>query len=139
MDAKMLQQVDKFVDHAEALNDRGGTSSASDQLQAIAQQLKHDPTFDELRGGWKTSRTRCNREIGVRPPGRPRRSGGADTCQGDSGGPIFGGDAAGALKIVGATSFGERCARPGKPGVYTGVGDAVLREWIRSHAPDGID
>lgn len=65
--------------------------------------------------------------------------GGVDTCQGDSGGPMFGRDAAGVLKVVGATSFGEGCARPGKPGVYARVGDAVLREWIRSQAPDGVD
>jgi trypsin len=65
--------------------------------------------------------------------------GGVDTCQGDSGGPMFGRDAAGALKVVGATSWGEGCARPGKPGVYARVGDSLLREWIRSQAPDGVD
>jgi secreted trypsin-like serine protease len=65
--------------------------------------------------------------------------GGVDTCQGDSGGPMFGRDAAGTLKVVGATSFGEGCARPNKPGVYARVGDSVLREWIRSQAPDGVD
>jgi secreted trypsin-like serine protease len=65
--------------------------------------------------------------------------GGVDTCQGDSGGPMFGRDAAGVLKVVGATSFGEGCARPGKPGVYARVGDTELREWIRSVAPDGVD
>jgi secreted trypsin-like serine protease len=65
--------------------------------------------------------------------------GGVDTCQGDSGGPMFGRNAAGALKVVGATSFGEGCARPGKPGVYARVGDTALREWIRSLAPDGVD
>ncbi len=65
--------------------------------------------------------------------------GGVDTCQGDSGGPMFGRDAVGALKVVGATSFGEGCARPGKPGVYARVGDSLLREWIRSVAPGGVD
>jgi trypsin len=65
--------------------------------------------------------------------------GGVDTCQGDSGGPLFGRDAAGALKVVGATSFGEGCARPGKPGVYARVADDLLREWIRGVAPAGVD
>ncbi len=65
--------------------------------------------------------------------------GGTDTCQGDSGGPMFGRDATGALKVVGATSYGEGCARPGKPGVYARVGGNELREWIRSVAPSGVD
>jgi trypsin len=65
--------------------------------------------------------------------------GGVDTCQGDSGGPMFGKTSTGALKVVGATSFGEGCARPGKPGVYARVGDTTLREWIRSLAPAGVD
>jgi secreted trypsin-like serine protease len=64
--------------------------------------------------------------------------GGTDTCQGDSGGPMFG-RVGGALKVVGATSFGEGCARPGKPGVYARVGGDVLREWIRSVSPAGVD
>ncbi len=64
--------------------------------------------------------------------------GGVDTCQGDSGGPMFGRNAAGALRVVGATSYGEGCARPNKPGVYARVGDDTLREWIRSQAPNGV-
>jgi trypsin len=64
--------------------------------------------------------------------------GGVDTCQGDSGGPMFGTNATGALRVVGATSFGEGCARPNKPGVYARVGDTTLREWIRSQVPDGV-
>jgi secreted trypsin-like serine protease len=43
------------------------------------------------------------------------------------------------LKVVGATSFGEGCARPDKPGVYARVADTTLREWIRSVAPAGVD
>ena len=63
--------------------------------------------------------------------------GGTDTCQGDSGGPMYG-RVDGALRVVGATSFGEGCARPNKPGVYARVGDTALRTWIASGAPNAV-
>lgn len=47
--------------------------------------------------------------------------GGVDTCQGDSGGPMFRRDSANAWIQVGIVSWGEGCARPDYPGVYTEV------------------
>ena len=64
--------------------------------------------------------------------------GGVDTCQGDSGGPLFGRTAAGALRVVGATSFGEGCARAGYPGVYARVADSTMSGWIAANAPGGV-
>jgi trypsin len=63
--------------------------------------------------------------------------GGTDTCQGDSGGPMFNGTGT-SMRVVGATSWGDGCARPNRPGVYARVGDQVLREWIRTQDPDGV-
>jgi len=65
--------------------------------------------------------------------------GGIDACQGDSGGPLFGRRPDGTLVVVGSTSQGEGCARPGKPGIYARVADAPLREWVRSVVPDAVD
>ena len=47
--------------------------------------------------------------------------GGTDTCQGDSGGPMFRRDASNAWIQVGIVSWGDGCARPNAPGVYTQV------------------
>lgn len=53
---------------------------------------------------------------------------GKDSCQGDSGGPVISTSWTGAEVIVGIVSWGEGCARKGKPGVYTRV--ASFRTWI---------
>ena len=65
-------------------------------------------------------------------------AGGRDTCQGDSGGPLFvsisGNGAPGAtdLAVAGVTSFGNGCANPDSPGVYTRISqfDTFINNFI---------
>jgi secreted trypsin-like serine protease len=64
--------------------------------------------------------------------------GGTDTCQGDSGGPMIVPTPDGGWRQVGVTSFGEGCAKPGFPGVYSEAAGGKIREWIRSFVPGAI-
>ncbi len=57
-------------------------------------------------------------------------AGGKDTCQGDSGGPLVVPLNGGAARLVGDTSFGSGCARPGFPGVYGRVAADPMRSAI---------
>jgi secreted trypsin-like serine protease len=64
--------------------------------------------------------------------------GGTDTCEGDSGGPLLAPVSAAAFRLVAATSFGNGCAQPGKPGVYARLAEGPIRDWIRSVAPEAF-
>jgi trypsin len=110
-----------------------GTTSEGGDTPATLQKAKVPITTDAYCAGAYSDFDATSMVCAGYPQG------GTDTCQGDSGGPMFGRDAGGALKVVGATSFGDGCARPNKPGVYARVGGDVLREWIRSEAPAGVD
>jgi transmembrane serine protease 3 len=56
--------------------------------------------------------------------------GAKDACQGDSGGPLTYKGRDGAYYLQGVVSFGEGCARAGKPGIYARVSNYI--PWIQS-------
>src|SRR3954454_21815188 len=87
--------------------------SAPDVMQVAQVPIVADADCAKVYSGFEDKTQIC--------PGYPQ--GGVDTCQGRSGGPLFGHDSVGALKVVGATSYGNGCARPNTPGVYARVSD----------------
>ncbi|HVF19354.1 MAG TPA: serine protease [Mycobacteriales bacterium] len=50
-----------------------------------------------------------------------------DSCQGDSGGPLFTGGVQ-----IGVVSYGQSCALPKFPGVYSEVNNPAIRDFIRT-------
>jgi secreted trypsin-like serine protease len=110
-----------------------GTTSEGGSLPARLQEAQVPITTDAYAAGAYPSSFESKTQIVAGYP-----QGGVDTCQGDSGGPLLVPAAGGALRLAGDTSYGDGCARPGKPGIYGRVGDATLREWIRSIAPEAV-
>jgi trypsin len=65
--------------------------------------------------------------------------GGTDTCQGDSGGPLLVTALDGTPRLAGATSFGDGCAQPGKPGVYARVAEGPIRTFVQRFVPEAFE
>jgi secreted trypsin-like serine protease len=86
---------------------KDGAQKGSDDLLKVDVPIIGDEPCGQLYPGeFKTGSEVC---AGL-------SEGGKDSCQGDSGGPLVTGG-----KLIGVVSWGEGCARPNKPGVYSKV------------------
>ncbi|MZD10378.1 trypsin-like serine protease [Streptomyces sp. SID5785] len=95
--------------------DTSGTGDYARTLHAARVQVLADSLCRRAYPGGPEGTYRADSMLCAGEP-----QGGKDACQGDSGGPLV---ARG--RLIGLVSWGSGCGRPGSPGVYTRVSDAV--------------
>jgi Zn-dependent metalloprotease len=92
--------------------------SASDALREVTIHFQSNSACDNAYNSPITSNMLCAGET----------KGGKDSCQGDSGGPLVVVGPGNRWLQAGIVSFGQGCARPNVPGLYTKVSE--MHNWI---------
>jgi secreted trypsin-like serine protease len=99
------------------------SGSTADTLQAASVAVIPDPTCSGDYGSDFDATTMVCAGF---------QDGGTDTCAGDSGGPLEAALQGGGFRLVGITGWGDGCAEPDAPGVYTRVAGPTMRSLIDS-------
>lgn len=92
---------------------------ATNQLQQVDLKVVSDAECGQTNLGFDAATGVCAAELLK------------DSCQGDSGGPLFA-VKAGRKVQVGIVSYGQSCALPRFPGVYSEINNTAIRSWITS-------
>ncbi len=109
-----------------------GTTSSGGEAASVLQEAKVPVVADDACGAAYSSFEAATQLCGG------YAEGGRDTCQGDSGGPLLATAGDGRRYVVGATSYGDGCGRPGVPGVYARLADRTLGDFVRANAPEAV-
>jgi len=90
---------------------------ATNQLQQVDLKVVSDSECGQTNLGFDSATGVCAAELLK------------DSCQGDSGGPLWA-VKAGRKVQIGVVSYGQSCALPRFPGVYSELNNAAIRGWI---------
>ncbi len=119
---------------AESPGSQGLSGAYPTNLQATQLPLVSSGVCENAYGGPFSSQQITPRMLCAGFPG-----GGRDSCFGDSGGPLVvdrePAQPPGDYVLAGLVSFGEGCAQPESPGVYTAIADPGIAAFLTSNPP----
>ena len=133
--APILATVSGWGDtRAESAGSQGLDGAYPTNLQATQLPLMNLGTCGNAYGGPFSSQLITPRMLCAGVQG-----GGRDSCFGDSGGPLVvdrePARPPGDYVLAGLVSFGEGCAQPESPGVYTAIADPAIAAFLTSDPP----
>jgi secreted trypsin-like serine protease len=133
--APILATVSGWGDaRAESSGSEGLNGAYPTNLQATQIPLMSGSTCVNAFGGPFSSQPITSRMLCA-----GLQSGGRDSCFGDSGGPLVvdrsspAASPPGDYVLAGLVSFGEGCAQPESPGVYTAIADPAIAAFLTSN------